>query len=63
METILTLPYPCHWQKFNNKMNEKRSQVYWSMNPEYVTGSFNSCILELLLRRFCQMIFELSQKS
>ena len=26
IETILTLPYPNNWQKFNNKINEKRSQ-------------------------------------
>ena len=28
------------------------------MNPEYVTGQNTSCILELLLRQFCRMIFE-----
>ena len=37
----------------NNKMNEKRSQKYQSMDPEYVTDQINSRILELLLRRFC----------
>ena len=36
-ETMLTLSYSYHWQKFNNKMNEKRSQEYQSMDPEYVT--------------------------
>ena len=30
-------------------MNEKRNQEYQSMDPEYVTGQINSCILELLL--------------
>ena len=38
------------------KMNEKRSQEYQSMDPEYVTGQINSRILELLLRRFCCLI-------
>ena len=46
----------------NNKMNEKRSQEYQSMDPEYVTGQINSRILELLLRRFCCLIFALSHK-
>ena len=32
-----------------SKMNEKRSHEYQSMDPEYVTGQINSCILELLL--------------
>ena len=27
------------------------------MDPEYVTGQINSRILELLLRRFCCLIF------
>ena len=49
--------------KVNNKMNEKRSQEYQSMDPEYVTGQINSHILELLLRRFCCLIFVPSQKS
>ena len=57
IETMLTFPYSYNWQKFNNKMNEKRSQEYQSMDPEYVTGQINSCILELLLRRFCCLIF------
>ena len=47
----------------NNKMNEKRSQEYQSMDPEYVTGQINSRILELLLRQFCCLIFAPSQKS
>ena len=42
-----------NWQKFNNKMNEKRSQEYQSMDPEYVSGQVNSHILELILRQFC----------
>ena len=55
IETMLTVSYSYNWQKFNNKMNEKRSQEYESMDPEYVTGSINSCILQLLLRRFCRL--------
>ena len=47
----------------NHKMNEKRSHEYQSMDPEYVTGQINSCILELLLRQFCCLIFAPSQKS
>ena len=46
----------------NHKMNEKRSHEYQSMDPEYVTGQINSCILELLLRQFC-LIFSPSRKS
>ena len=57
VETMLILPYLYNWQKSNNKMNEKRSQVYQSMDPEYVTGQTNSRILELLLRQFCRFIF------
>ena len=30
--------------KVNNKINEKRSQEYQSMEPEYVTGQINSGI-------------------
>ena len=47
-----------NWQKFNNKMNEKRSQEYQSMGPgkcdcnEYGTGQINSHIPELLLDDF-----------
>ena len=48
--------------KVNNKMNEKRSQEYQSMDPEYVTGQINSRILELLLSRLCCLIFAPSQK-
>ena len=33
------------------------------MDAKYVTGQINSCILELLLRRFCRLVFALSQKS
>ena len=33
------------------------------MDPEYVTGQIKSRILELLLRRFCCLIFAQSQKS
>ena len=48
---MLTLPYSYNWQKFNNKMNEKRSQEYQSMGPEYVvTGQINSHVMELLMR-------------
>ena len=52
---MLTLSYLYNWQKFNNKINEKRSQEYQSMDPEYVvTGQINSRVLELLLRQFCR---------
>ena len=44
---MLTLPYSYNWQKCNNKMNEKRSQEYQSMDPEYVTGQIDSRILDL----------------
>ena len=47
----------------NNKINEKRSQEYQSMDPEYVTGQINGRIPELLLRRFCCLFFAPSQKS
>ena len=33
------------------------------MGPEYVTEQINSCIVELLLRQFCPLIFALSRKS
>ena len=52
VETILTVPYSYSWQKFNNKMNEKRSQKYQSMDPECVTMQINSLILELFLDDF-----------
>ena len=62
-ETVLPFLYSYNWQKFrNHKMNEKRSQEYQSMDPESVTGQINSRILELLLRRFCCLIFALSRK-
>ena len=54
---MLTFLYPCNWQKFNNKMNEKEVSSM-SIEPEYVTGQINSRILELLLRRFCRLIFK-----
>ena len=62
IETMLNLPYSNSWQKFN-KINEKRSQEYQGMGPEYVTWQINSRILELLLRRFCRLIFAPSRKS
>ena len=46
----------------NHKMNEKRNQVYQSMDPEYVTGQINSHNWKLLLRRFCCLNFVPSQK-
>ena len=52
-----------NWQKFNNKINEKRSQEYQSMDPEYISGEINSHILELLLTQFCRLIFAPSRKS
>ena len=60
---MLTLPYSYNWQQFKNKMNEKRPQEYRSMDPEYVTGQVNSCILELLLRQSCRLIHAPSRKS
>ena len=62
IERMLTHLYPYNWQKFNNKMNEKRSQEYQNMDPEYVTGQISSRILERLLRQFCCLIFAPSQK-
>ena len=48
---MLTLPCSYNLQKFNNKMNEKRSQEYQRMDPEYVvTWQVNNCVLDLLLR-------------
>ena len=47
----------------SNEMNEKRSQEYQSMDPEYVSEQINSRILELLLRQFCCLIFVPSQNS
>ena len=63
IETMLTFPCSYNWPKVNSKMNEKRSQEYQSMDPEYVTGQINSHILEPLFRRFCCLIFAPSQKS
>ena len=64
IETMLG-PFPIHTidKSFNNKLNEKRSQDYQSMDPEYVTGQINSPILELLFKRFCYLIFLPSRKS
>ena len=45
---MLTLSYSFNWQKFNNKMNEKRGQEYQSIGPEYVTGQTNNHI-EILI--------------
>ena len=53
----VNLPLFIPLAKVNNKMNEKRSQVYQSMDPEYVTGQINNCILVLLLRQFSCWIF------
>ena len=63
IETMLTLSYWYNRQKFNNKMNKKRSKEYQSIDPEYVTGQINSRILELVLRQFCCLIFAPSEKS
>ena len=60
---MLTQRYSHSSQKFNNKTNEKRSQEYQRMNPEYVTGQIISRILELLLRLFCRLFFASSRKS
>ena len=51
IETMLTFPYSYNRQTFNNKMTEKRSQEYESMDCEYVTGKIKCRILELLLRQ------------
>ena len=59
---MLAFPYSYNWQKFNNKINEKRSQEYQNMDPDYVTGQISSRILERLLRQFCCLIFAPSQK-
>ena len=49
--------YSYNWQKFNNKMNEKKNQKYQSIDPEYVTWQIYSRILKILLRQFCPLIF------
>ena len=49
---MLTVPYSYDWEKFNNKINEKRSHEYQSMDPEHVTWQINSHILELFLDDF-----------
>ena len=51
IETMLTFPYSYNWQTFNNKMTEKGSQEYKSMDSEYVTGQIKCRILELLLKQ------------
>ena len=33
------------------------------MDPEYVTGKINRCIMEFLLRQFCRLISALPRKS
>ena len=43
--------------------NHKMKKEARSVDPEYVTGQINSCILELLLRQFCCLIFVPYQKS
>ena len=63
IEIMLTIPCSYNWPNVNNKMNEKRNQEYQSMDLEYVTGQINSHILELVLRRFCRLIFAPSRKS
>ena len=60
---ILKKYFSYNWQKFNNKMNEKRRQECQSMDPEYVTGQINSPILELLLRKICRLTFAPSRKT
>ena len=60
---MLAFPYSYKWQRFKNKMNEKRSQEYQSKDAKYATGQINSRIPELLLRRFCRLVFAPSQKS
>ena len=45
--------------KSQKQINEKKPE-YQSMCPQYLTRQVNSCILQLLLRRFCRMIFALS---
>ena len=46
-ETMLTLPSLfIQLANVNNKMNEKRSQEYQSMDLEYITGKINSHILD-----------------
>ena len=64
LETILTFPWSYNWKKFKQPQNEWKKKPGISQHgPDYVTGQINSRILELLLRRFCCLIFALSQKS
>ena len=51
IQTMLTPTY-YSWQKFKNKMNEKRNQGYQSMNPEYVTGYFGASFEMILSLHF-----------
>ena len=51
IETMLTFPYSYNWQTFSNKMAEKGSQEYKSMDSEYVTRQIKCRILELLLKQ------------
>ena len=60
---MLILPYSYNCQKFSKKRNEKRGQEYQSLDPEYVPEQINSHILELLLRRFCCLVFAPFLKS
>ena len=60
---VLTLPYSCSWQNFNNKMNEiKKPEVSECRHPEYAR-QINSRIVELLLRQYYCLIFALPWKS
>ena len=55
---MLILPYSCKWQKFSNKMSEKKKPgVTEYGHPEYVTRENIIRILELLLRQFYCLIF------
>ena len=52
-------PFPIHaiGKSLNNHKMNGKSKEYQSIDPVYVTGKINSRILELLLRRFCCLIF------
>ena len=43
IEKMLAFPYSYNWKNFH-KINEKRSQEYKMMDPEYVTGQTDSRI-------------------
>ena len=49
--------------KVQQQSKLKRSQEHQSMDPEYVAEQIDSRILELLLKRFCRLIFAPSRKS